>query len=47
MYGLDWIGLDWIGLDWELIRFFGDGGWRFRSYSDSLFQTPECRPSKK
>ena len=25
----------------------GNGGLWFRFYSDSLFQTPECRPSKK
>jgi hypothetical protein len=26
---------------WVYIRFFGGGGWRFRSYSDSLWQTPQ------
>ncbi len=31
----DW---DW---DWGHIRFFGSGCWRFRSYSESLFQTPK------
>ena len=29
------------------IRYLGNGRLGFRSYSDSLFQTPECRPSKK
>jgi hypothetical protein len=28
---------------WGHIRFFGDGCWRFRSYSDSLFQTPKSK----
>ena len=32
---------------WGHIRCCGWGLWRFRSYSESLFQTPECRPSKK
>ena len=26
---------------WVNIRFFGCCGWRFRSYSDSLWQTPQ------
>ncbi len=26
---------------WVYIRFFGGCGWRFRSYSDSLWQTPQ------
>jgi hypothetical protein len=34
-------------LDWGYIRCCGCCRWRFRSYSESLFQTPECRPSKK
>ncbi|VEF11706.1 Uncharacterised protein [Pseudomonas fluorescens] len=28
-------------LDWGHIRFIGCGRWRFRSYSESLFQTPK------
>ena len=28
---------------WGHIRFFGCGRWRFRSYSDSLFQTPKSK----
>src|ERR1700739_3706303 len=30
-------------VDWVHIRFFGCCRWRFRSYSDSLFQTPKSK----
>jgi hypothetical protein len=36
----------WVG--WVHIRFFCEGGWRFRPYGDSLFfQTPKKSKQKK
>ncbi|SDS81430.1 hypothetical protein SAMN04490206_1477 [Pseudomonas umsongensis] len=36
-----------VGCQGVHIHFCGNGHLWFRFYSDSLFQTPECRPSKK
>src|SRR5450830_463171 len=33
--------LGWVGLGWVHIRFFGNGGYWFRSYSGSLWKSPK------
>ena len=38
---MGWVGLGWVGLGWVNIHCCGNGGWRFRPYGESLFQTPK------